>query len=257
MGSMIIEPDRALLDVFSSLHAQSIVAAGGVKESIQDLKCGVMRVVYETKAKDDVTDEVLADLLGITQRWLRMLGDTRPAPQAASDCRRILRIVQTGGDWMSFPEICIALRESGDETPYRRVLRLLTGLHELGQLDYERRDGDRYFRTRFAVRLLVARKKQERTKAAGRMLSPLVSTVNAFMASETGAMCSTRRHRVRIDRIEVAAERVRAAVGRILEDEQRIADAAPEPTRISYTVLLNAAATPAPLEVVKAVPQAA
>ena len=94
---MFFDTDPAVRDVFTDLHARSIVACGGLKESIQELKRDVMMTVYEVKDRREVTDEVLADLLGISDRWLRMLGDTKPPPTPVSDGRRLLLLLQQRG----------------------------------------------------------------------------------------------------------------------------------------------------------------
>jgi hypothetical protein len=90
---MFFDTDPTVRDVFTDLHARSIVACGGLKESIQELKRDVMMTVYEVKDRREVTDEVLADLLGISDRWLRMLGDTKPPPKPVSDGRRLFLLL--------------------------------------------------------------------------------------------------------------------------------------------------------------------
>ena len=59
---MFLDTDPAVRDVFTDLHIRSIVACGGLKESIQELKRDVMLTVYGVKDRREVTDEVLADL---------------------------------------------------------------------------------------------------------------------------------------------------------------------------------------------------
>ena len=109
---MFLETDDTVRDVFTDLHARSIVACGGLKESIQDLKRDVMMAVYEVKDRREVTDEVLADLLGISDRWLRMLGDTKPARPPVSDGRKILLLLQMHADWLSLNQLMDRLREA-------------------------------------------------------------------------------------------------------------------------------------------------
>jgi hypothetical protein len=237
--SLVLDTDDALRELFTDLHAQSILACGGLKESIQDLKRDVMRMVYEVKDNRDVTDEVLADMLGISDRWLRMLGETRPARDAVSDGRRILLILQVRRDWMSMNELQDAMRAAGESASPRRVQRLLAGLIELGQVHVQGKGRDRRFRVHSPLQLHVAQKR-ERSREARKRLTSLLALVQAYVNDATGSVCSRYQYRVPADRLTVVAERIKDAVSQVLrEEEARCATDLGE--SVEYTVLVNAA----------------
>lgn len=240
MSSMLFDTDDSLRGVFTDLHARSILACGGLKESIQDLKRDVMRMVYEVKDRREVTDEVLADLLGISDRWLRMLGDTKPAPDPVSDGRRILLILQVQRDWTAMPELMDSLREAGELTSPRRVQRLLAGLIELGQVQVRGKGRERRYCAKSPVSVHVARKR-ERSREARKRLSSLLSVVHAYVHDAPGAVCSRYQYRVKAERVPIVAERLRNAISQILQEEERACEGAPVQDSVEYTVLLNAA----------------
>jgi hypothetical protein len=237
---MIIDTDQTVRNVFTDLHARSIVACGGLKESIQELKRDVMMAVYEVKDRKEVTDEVLADLLGISDRWLRMLGDTKPPPAPVSDGRRLLLLLQMEGEWMALDALMDTLREAGEFSGPRRIQRLLSGLVELGQVEREGRGKERLYRATCSTHVHMAKKKERGKEARGR-LSSLLSTVYAYVQGSSGALCSRYQYRIRKDRGRLVAERLRQAVSDILREEEALcSDMTMEKTE-EYTVLLNAA----------------
>jgi hypothetical protein len=238
--ALVFDTDDSLRDVFTDLHARSILACGGLKESIQDLKRDVMRMVYEVKDRREVTDEVLADLLGISDRWLRMLGDTKPAPDPVSDGRRIMLVMHVRRDWMSMADLMDGLRDAGELTSPRRVQRLLAGLIELGQVETTGRGRDKRYRAKAPVHVHIARKR-ERSKEARKRLSSLLSTVHAYVHDAPGAICSRYQYRVRADRVQIVAERLRSAISEVLQEEERLCEGAPISESQEYTALLNAA----------------
>jgi hypothetical protein len=237
---MLYDTDVTVRDVFSNLHARSIMACGGLKESIQDLKRDVMRMVYEVKDRQDVTDEVLADLLGISDRWLRMLGATKPATEPVSDGRRILLLLQMRGGTVSLGEMLEALREDGEVASPRRVQRLLAGLCDLGQVAATGTGPERRYRPVHSVQVQRVEKK-ERADGVRRRLSSLLSTVQSYVLGEQGAVCSRYQYRVRKDRLDVVAERIREAVGSVLRDEEALCHSEDVSDTTDYTVLLNGA----------------
>jgi hypothetical protein len=236
---MVFDTDETVRDVFTDLHARSILACGGLKESIQDLKRDVMRMVYEVKDRREVTDEVLADLLGISDRWLRMLGDTKPAPDPVSDGRQILLLLQVRRDWVGLAEVTDSLRESGELTSPRRVQRLLTGLSELGQIEINGRGKDRKYRARNRVQIQIATKR-ERSREARKRLSSLLPTVHAYVCDAPGAVCSRYQYRIKRERADLVAERIRAAISEILQEEEALCEGVAIGATVDYTVLLNA-----------------
>lgn len=237
---MLYDTDVTVRDVFSNLHARSIMACGGLKESIQDLKRDVMMMVYEVKDRQDVTDEVLADLLGISDRWLRMLGDTKPATTPASDGRRILLLLQLHGGWISLGELLEALRADGEVASPRRVQRLLSGLTDLGQVRLQGQGSTRRYRAAHHVHVERAEKK-ERAESARKRLTSLLATVQAYVHGDPSAVCSRYQYRVRKDRAEEVAERLREAVSKVLREEEALAQAAGVGETTDYSVLLNGA----------------
>ncbi len=237
---MFLDTDPAVRDVFTDLHARSIVACGGLKESIQELKRDVMLTVYEVKDRREVTDEVLADLLGISDRWLRMLGDTKPAPKPVSDGRRLLLLLQQTEDWTTTKGIMNALREVGEYASPKRTIRLLNGLVELGQVESRGRGDDREFRAVEKVVTHVADKKQ-RSKEAKARLTSLLGTVYGYVNNVRGSLCSRYQYRVRKDRLAVVSERIRHAVSEILQEEEALCAGQDFSKSEEYTVLVNAA----------------
>lgn len=237
---MLYDTDVTVRDVFSNLHARSIMACGGLKESIQDLKRDVMMMVYEVKDRQDVTDEVLADLLGISDRWLRMLGDTKPATTPASDGRRILLLLQLSGGWMSLGDLLEAMRADGEVASPRRVQRLLSGLGDLGQVEAAGQGSSRRYRATHVVVVERAEKK-ERAECARKRLTSLLSTVQAYVHGDASAVCSRYQYRVRRDRAEEVADRLRDAVSRVLREEEALCRGAAIEDTTDYSVLLNGA----------------
>jgi len=236
---MFFDTDPAVRDVFTDLHARSIVACGGLKESIQELKRDVMMTVYEVKDRRDVTDEVLADLLGISDRWLRMLGDTKPPPIPVSDGRRLLLLLQQKGDWATPNAIMNWLRETGEYASPKRTVRLLTGLVELRQVEARGRGAEREFRANTKVVVQIADKK-ERSKEARNRLSSLLGTVYGYVNNLRGALCSRYQYRIRKDRLAVVSERIRHAVSEILQEEEALCRGLELSQTEEYTVLVNA-----------------
>ncbi|NUN14570.1 MAG: hypothetical protein HUU55_13150 [Myxococcales bacterium] len=239
--SLVFDTDDTVRDVFTDLHARSIMACGGLKESIQELKRDVMRMVYEVKDNREVTDEVLADLLGISDRWLRMLGETKPAPEPVSDGRRVLLLLQVRRDWMSLAEIMESLRDVGEIAGPRRVQRLLTGLSDLGQVETTDRGKDRRYRATHSVAVQVATKR-ERSKEVRKRLSSLLSTVQGYVVGAPGALCSRYQYRVRAERLDLVAQRIRQSVSQILQEEEQFCEGRSIRDTKEYTVLLNAGA---------------
>ena len=237
---MYFDTDPAVRDVFTDLHARSIVACGGLKESIQELKRDVMLTVYEVKDRRDVTDEVLADMLGISDRWLRMLGDTKPAPVPLSDGRRLLLLLQQKGDWSDLESILDWLREAGEYTSPKRTQRLLNGLCELGQVDCRRQGGVREYQAKKKVVIRVADKKEKSREARNRLTS-LLGTVYGYVNNLKGSLCSRYQYRIRKDRLAVVSERIRLAVSEILQEEEALCEGLEAGDTREYTVLLNAA----------------
>ena len=236
---MFFDTDPAVRDVFTDLHARSIVACGGLKESIQELKRDVMMTVYEVKDRRDVTDEVLADLLGISDRWLRMLGDTKPPPVPVSDGRRLLLLLQQKTEWASTSDIMDWLRETGEYASPKRTQRLLSGLVELGQIEGRGRGAQREFRARDKVVIQVADKKARSREARNRLTS-LLGTVYGYVNNLRGALCSRYQYRIRKDRLAVVSERIRHAVSEILQEEEKLCRGLELKETEEYTVLLNA-----------------
>ena len=237
---MLYDTDVTVRDVFSNLHARSIMACGGLKESIQDLKRDVMLMVYEVKDRQDVTDEVLADLLGISDRWLRMLGDTKPAMAPASDGRHILLLLQLHGTWISLGELLEALRADGEVASPRRVQRLLSGLTDLGQVKITGQGTARRYRAAHDVHVERAEKK-ERAESARRRLTSLLATVQAYVHGDASAVCSRYQYRVRKDRTEVVADKLRDAISKVLREEEALCQGAGVEDTTEYSVLLNGA----------------
>ncbi len=234
-----IETDGALRDVFTYLHARSILSCGGLKESIHELKRSVMTVVYEAKNERGVTDEVVADLLGISDRWLRMLGDTRPAAPPSSDTRRILLLLQSRGTAMSLRQVTDALRDLGESVGPKRVRRLLAGLVDLGQVEIEHQGTEPLYRAKHRVQLHVATRKQ-RARAVRKRLASLVATVRSYVHDEPGAACSRYQYRIPKERAEDVVARIRSAVSQILQEEEARCARLPVGETVEYTVLLNA-----------------
>ena len=237
---MLFDTDVTVRDVFSSLHARSILACGGLKESIQDLKRDVMMMVYEVKDEQEVTDEVLADLLGISDRWLRMLGDTKPATEPVSDGRRILLLLQLRADWTSLGELLEAMRQDGEVASPRRVQRLLSGLLDLGQVATRGLGPARRYRALHRVQVHRAEKK-ERGEAVRKRLTSLIAAVQSYVLGDRGAVCSRYQYRVRRDRLDVVAQKLRNAVSEVLQDEEALCQDAAVDETTEYTVLLNGA----------------
>jgi len=236
---MFIDTDDTVRDVFTDLHARSIIACGGLKESIQDLKRDVMMAVYEVKDRREVTDEVMADLLGISDRWLRMLGDTKPPPPPTSDGRRLLLLLQQQNRPMSLQDVMDALRATGEYTGPRRIQRLLNGLVELNSVNAVGCGTERTYQALASQHIEIATRK-ERGVAARARLSSLLSTVRDYVRSVPGALCSRYQYRIRADRSEIVAERIREAVSRILQEEERLGIGRPAAETEEYTVLVNA-----------------
>ena len=237
---MFFDTDPTVRDVFTDLHARSIVACGGLKESIQELKRDVMMTVYEVKDRREVTDEVLADLLGISDRWLRMLGDTKPPPKPVSDGRRLLLLLQQEEDFLDLNGVLDRLRDAGEYTSPRRMQRLLNGLVELRQVETQGHGKERKYRSVARVQIHVAEKK-ERSREVRNRLSSLVGTVYGYVNDIRGSLCSRYQYRVRKDRMGVVSERIRQAVSEILQEEERLCRSASLGDTEEYTVLVNAA----------------
>ena len=237
---MFIDTDDTVRDVFTDLHARSIIACGGLKESIQDLKRDVMMAVYEVKDRREVTDEVMADLLGISDRWLRMLGDTKPPPTPTSDGRRLLLLLQQQNRTMSLQQVMDALRATGEYTGPRRIQRLLNGLVELHSIAAEGRGTERTYRA-IAPQCVEIAQKKERGIAARSRLSSLLATVRDYVRSIPGALCSRYQYRIRADRAQIVAERIREAISQILREEEALVMGRPASETEEYTVLVNAA----------------
>jgi hypothetical protein len=237
---MFLETDDTVRDVFTDLHARSIVACGGLKESIQDLKRDVMMAVYEVKDRREVTDEVLADLLGISDRWLRMLGDTKPAKPPVSDGRKILLLLQTHAEWLSLNQLMDRLRDAEEFSGPRRVQRLLTGLIELGQVEVSGRGKERLYRSTSRISVHIATKR-ERAKEARKRLTSLPTTVRDFIHQKAGSLCSRYQYRIRRERLAIVAERIREAISEILQEEEKLCAQADPSESVEYTVLVNAA----------------
>jgi len=238
--TMFIDTDDTVRDVFTDLHARSIIACGGLKESIQDLKRDVMMAVYEVKDRREVTDEVMADLLGISDRWLRMLGDTKPPPAPTSDGRRLLLLLQQQSRAMSLQQVMDALRATGEYTGPRRIQRLLNGLVELSSVTAEGSGTERSYKAISSQHVEVAMKK-ERGVAARARLSSLLSTVRDYVRSIPGALCSRYQYRIRADRAPIVADRIREAISQILQEEEALVVGRPAIETEEYTVLVNAA----------------